>query len=143
MPSTQNEAVGGPAAVAAPSDTDPGVRYVTAAAGPARGGAALASTPNAQRQAVWRKRQAQARQEALAAKGLPLSPPIPTMPGTLRWKAQHALARATLEAMKDEMQDYLEARTERWLESQRGQDMASRIEQLDDILATVEDLLLD
>lgn len=65
------------------------------------------------------------------------------MPGTPRWKAQHALAIATLEAMKDEMQDYLEARTERWLEGERGQDMASRIEQLDDIIATVEDLLLD
>ena len=98
---------------------------------------------NAQRQAAFRQRRAQAVEAALAAKGLPPKPLISSLPGTRRWKAQHALVQATLEAMRDEMQDYFDERSDRWREGERGQAMADRLEQLDDLLAAAQSLEWD
>ena len=95
---------------------------------------------NAVRQAAWRRRQAQAMTQAMAAKGLPQLPPIATLPGTARWSAQRDLVLATLEAMHEEMQDYFDDRTEVWQEGQRGQAMTQRIEALADLVAAVEEL---
>ena len=95
---------------------------------------------NAARQAAWRRRQAQAQAQALAAKGLPPLPPIANLPGTARWSAQRKLALATLESMRDEMQDYFDDRTEAWKESERGQAMVQRIETLAALIDAVEEL---
>ena len=102
-----------------------------------------AERQNAERQAAWRKRQAQAHKAALAAKGLPASPPISNLPGTVRWKAQHVLVLTTLEAMRAEMQSYFDDRTERWKDGERGEAMTERLEQLDDIIAVTAELPFD
>ena len=95
------------------------------------------------RQAAWRKRQAEALEAALAAKGLPASPPISTLPGTARWKAQQVLVLTTLEAMRAEMQSYFDDRTERWQDGERGEAMTERLEQLDDLITATTELLFD
>jgi hypothetical protein len=77
-------------------------------------------------------------QEALAAKGLPLLPVIASLPGTARWSGQRLLALTVLGTMRDEMQAYYEDRTERWQESDRGQAMAERLDDLDAIFDSVD-----
>ena len=98
---------------------------------------------NAKRQAAWRERQAQLTKEALAAKGLPPHSPISNIPGQARWKAQHSLAQATLKAMSEEMHGYFDERSQRWQESERGETMAGRLEQLDELIAAVQELEMD
>jgi hypothetical protein len=94
----------------------------------------------AARQAAWRKRHAQSHAQALAAKGLPATPAISTMPGTARWKAQHALVLATLESMHDEMQSYFDDRSPTWQEDERGAAMSVRIEAIAELIAATEEL---
>lgn len=93
---------------------------------------------NAQRQAQWRHRQAQLHQDALAAQGLSPSPAISSLPGVARWSAQHLLVQSTLEAMRDQMQAYYDDRTLRWQESDRGQAMEERLQELDAIIQSVD-----
>lgn len=77
-------------------------------------------TDQAARQKAYRERQEAARLAALAAKNLPPAPAIPTMPGEKRWAALTAQARAALETMQREMQDYYDERSETWQEGEKG-----------------------
>ena len=81
--------------------------------------------------------------EALAAKGLPARSPISNIPGQARWKAQHSLAQATLETMSEEMHAYFDERSQSWRESERGETMAGRLEQLDELIAAIQELEMD
>lgn len=93
----------------------------------------------AARQKAYRERMAQARQEEQEAKGLPSAPPIPSLPGTARWKALHAQAVAALETMQAEMQGYFDDRSEAWQEGDRGEAFRDR---LDDVEAALDALNL-
>ena len=94
----------------------------------------------ADRQAAYRKRSAEARQQELQAKGMPPGPCIPTMPGTRRWAAMSEQARHLLEAIQEEMQGYYEQRSERWQESERGERLAERLQTLQEAITAVEEL---
>ena len=88
-------------------------------------------------QAAYRQRQKQAMQEQLKQKGLPAAPLIPTIPAAPRWTALLAAARANIETARDEMQAYFDDRSEVWQESERGEAMQERIEQLENTLDTL------
>jgi hypothetical protein len=94
----------------------------------------------AERQAAWRARQAEARNRERAERGLPAAPSVPTMPSTARWNALLAMAKAALDAARNEMQEYYDDRSETWQAGERGEAMQERIDALDTILADLEGL---
>jgi adenosyl cobinamide kinase/adenosyl cobinamide phosphate guanylyltransferase len=67
-------------------------------------------------------------------------PAISSLPGIARWSAQKIPVCSTLEDMRDQMQDYFDDRTERWQESDRGQAMIQRLEEIEEIIALVDSL---
>lgn len=75
---------------------------------------------NAERQAAYRTRREGARKAQLAQRGLPALPAIPTMPGHKRWKAALTHAAELVTMVSGEMDEYQEARSEEWQESDRG-----------------------
>ncbi len=95
---------------------------------------------NADRQRAYRQRREQARRDQLAAKGLPPSPIIATMPGTARWKALHEQARTALETMRDEMQAYFDDRNETWQEGERGEAFQEMMDAVSEAYDGVEEL---
>ena len=97
------------------------------------------ATPAA-RQAAWRIRQAEARNRERAEKGLPAAPPVSTMPGTARWNALLAQARAAIGTAQEEMQAYFDDRSEEWQEGERGEAMQARIDALEAISGDLEAL---
>jgi phage/plasmid primase-like uncharacterized protein len=97
----------------------------------------------AARQAAYRVRCEQARQVALAAKGLPMLPAIATRPGWSRWNASLAAAKELMASTLSEMQDYFDERSESWQESERGDKHQERIEAVDEVLEALSDLLPD
>ncbi|SRR5258708_21495287 len=97
---------------------------------------------NAARQAAFRARRQQARQQELAAKGLPALPPIPSLPGWARWKASFQVAHALIAESLGEMQDYYEDRSESWQESDRGEQHQEKIIAVEEIADALSDLLV-
>jgi hypothetical protein len=95
---------------------------------------------DAQRQAAYRKRIADARKQELQAKGLPALPAIPTMPGVRRWAAMHQQALLLLQSVEEEMRDYYDQRAERWRESETGEAMAEQLQALQEAVSAVEEL---
>jgi hypothetical protein len=89
---------------------------------------------SAQRQAAYRKRQAQGDCTGLTAG-------LPSLPGYRRWNKAVASACQLLEIIRDEMQDYYDQRSERWQESERGEDFQERIESLSTIVDDTNDWL--
>ena len=93
---------------------------------------------DAQRQAAYRQRVAQARAAQLATKGIP-NLPVPTnMPGNQRWNALLAQARRALDNMENEMQAYAQARSPFWQESEKGEAFQERSEAVTELCATME-----
>ena len=98
-------------------------------------------TTAADRQRAYRQRQAQAQRQQQQAKGLPAAPAIATMPGETRWRALHQHAATALNTLHTEMQDYYEARSEAWQESQRGEAFLERLEALESLLDELDSCL--
>src|SRR5437868_88854 len=96
---------------------------------------------HAARQAAYRTRCQQARQEQLQARGLPALPAIPTLPGTARWKAALTLAHSLVEEICTQMQTYFDERTEVWQDSERAEDFTTRLEALQEVRDQMEGLL--
>jgi hypothetical protein len=94
----------------------------------------------AERQAAYRRRVAEARRQELAAKGMPALPTVSTLPGSQRWAGMTRQALLLLQTVEAEMQDYYEQRSEPWQESQRGERMAERLQLLQEAIAAVEEL---
>lgn len=94
---------------------------------------------DAQRQAAYRHRMEQARQEQLSARSLPPLPAIPSMPGDARWKAALQHAHSLVETTLSEMQDYYDDRSEQWQESERGWSISDRIQMLQECAASLEE----
>ena len=97
----------------------------------------------ADRQKAYRQRTEQARQDALTAKNLPATAPIPTMPSMARWRALHEQARATLQTMYDEMETYRDERSEQWQESDRAEQFQGMIDRVEEVRSAVDDLTLE
>lgn len=91
----------------------------------------------AEKQKAYRARQAD-RLKAISEGRTPPPPAIGNMPATQRWNALHEQARSALEALRDEMQAYYDARTEQWQESDRGTDLLDRIEATESLLTDLD-----
>jgi hypothetical protein len=94
----------------------------------------------AARQAAYRARCEQTRQVALAAKGLPSLPAMPSMPGWPRWNASFASAQELIADTFREMQDYFDARSESWQESERGEEHQDKIVAVEAVLDALSEL---
>lgn len=92
----------------------------------------------AQQQAAYRQRRALSEAQLLAQKGLPPLPAIPTLPGNARWRAMIEQARMLLSEASEEMQSYHDDRSEVWQQSDRAQELLSRLEQLEALIETLE-----
>jgi hypothetical protein len=96
---------------------------------------------NAARQEAYRARREQARQVALAAKGLPSLPTIASLPGWSRWNASFTAAHALIANSLSEMQDYFDDRSESWQESDRAQEHQERIASVEALLNALDELI--
>ena len=94
----------------------------------------------AEKQKAYRERMSVARLEELKQKGLPAAPVIPTMPGTARWRALETQALVALETVRDEMLEYYEERSEEWQESERGEEFTARLDAVEEVVSSVENL---
>jgi hypothetical protein len=95
---------------------------------------------NGERQAAYRVRQAAARQQELADRGLPSFPSLPTLPGTARWKGAIQRCVVLLTLVCTEMTAYYDARSETWQDGERGEAHQEQIDALNDLLTTLEEL---
>lgn len=93
----------------------------------------------ADKQKAYRQRQAD-RIRAVSEGRLPPPPAIGTMPAEQRWKGMQNEARRTLEALRDEMQAYYDARSDQWQESDRGSELAGKIEAVESLLDDLDNL---
>lgn len=96
----------------------------------------------AARQAAFRARCEETRQTAVAAKGLPSLPIISSMPGWARWNASFQAAQELITGALSEMQDYYDARSESWQESDRGEAHQEKIALVETAVDALSDLLL-
>lgn len=96
---------------------------------------------NAARQQAYRARCEQTRQVAMAAKGLPSLPAIATLPGWSRWNAAFTVAHALVANSLGEMQNYFDDRSERWQDSDRGEDHQERIASAEAALDALGELI--
>lgn len=94
----------------------------------------------AHQQAAYRQRRALSEAQHLAQKGLPPLPAIPTMPGNVRWAAMIAQATRLLYEAAQEMQSYHDDRSEAWQQSDRAEELLSRMQQLEELIDALEGL---
>lgn len=93
----------------------------------------------AEKQAAYRTRQGE-RLRAVIEGRRPAAPAIGNMPAERRWTALREQAREALEQMRDEMQEYHDARSDEWQEGERGQAMSERLDDLDQLLSDLDAL---
>jgi len=86
---------------------------------------------SAERQAAHRRRSREAVAALSAAKGLPAVSPVTTLPSIRRWQALLHAASHALESARDEMQVYVENRSEGWQDSQKAEEMQERIQAIE------------
>jgi hypothetical protein len=96
---------------------------------------------NAARQEAYRARCEQARQIAQAAKGLPSLPPIASLPGWTRWNASFTAAHVLVADSLRQMQDYFDARSESWQQSERGEEHQERMASVEAALDVLGELI--
>ena len=96
---------------------------------------------HAARQAAYRKRQEASRIRQLQERGLPPLPIISPIPGTHRWRQAVAAAVALLTTVETEMDAYYNARSERWQDSDRGEDFSERLAAIQEARESVTGLL--
>ena len=94
----------------------------------------------AAQQAAYRKRQACSQQELLSLKGLPPLPAIPTLPGQARWRAMLVQAQTVLSQATEEMQSYHDDRSEQWQDGPRAEELLTRLEHLQEVIAQLQDI---
>jgi len=86
---------------------------------------------HADRQAAYRRRQSQALSDLIQPdKDLPPLPAVSAIPGTTRWRQAMAAIERQMRTVEAEMESYYDERSERWQESERGEDFQQRIEDL-------------
>jgi hypothetical protein len=96
---------------------------------------------NRARQAAYRARQDSARQAQLQKRGLPALPTLASLPGSARWRAAIGQCADLLEVICEEMNAYFDDRSEAWQEGDRGVAHQERVEALQELQSTLEDLL--
>src|SRR5579872_7046728 len=93
----------------------------------------------AQRQAAYRQRQAEAQQQQRVGRSVPAPPAISSMPNWRRWEALTGHALQSLRVVQKEMEAYHNARSSEWQDSERGESFLERLQTLEDIVGALED----
>lgn len=93
---------------------------------------------SAQRQATYRRRRREMVDEILTMRGLPSIPAVSTIPGWPRWKEAMTRIAAQIENIETEMQEYYDARSERWQESDAADRFYERLGELRVILESAQ-----
>lgn len=94
----------------------------------------------AQKQAAYRQRQQQMSQEQRKEKSLPALPAIAAMPGTARWRQTLRSIETMVVLLHDEMQEYADQRSDAWRETERGEQMQSNLQTLEEIRDHLQNL---
>jgi FtsZ-binding cell division protein ZapB len=94
----------------------------------------------AQRQAAYRRRTAQALCALQEAKDLPQRAAIASMPSSRRWDALIQQACRALQTVHQEIEEYWDARSEVWQESDRAVQMQEFLERIAEAIGVVEEL---
>jgi|SRR6478609_8471833 len=94
----------------------------------------------AERQAAYRRRQAEARGKEQAAKGLPPLPAIASLPGHARWQGLLGQAGLLLRTVQEEMQEYYDGRSQSWQEGERGEAFREHLQAVQEVQEAAEDL---
>ena len=97
---------------------------------------------DAARQKAFRERRKLAVVQELARKGIPGPPALSTVPGRVRWMSLLAQAQAALQLLHDEMEGYIGDRSETWQESDRAAQLQDRLDQVSDVLSSLEEIEL-
>jgi len=92
---------------------------------------------NAERQRAYRMRQ---KHKPRPEPDAPPGASIKTMPSTARWRSLREQAVCALQTIQSEMQDYLDDRSEAWLESDRGVAFQEAADMVDEAASTVQGL---
>ena len=93
--------------------------------------------PQVRKHATGGERQRAYRQRLQKGFGATLKTELPAasaIPSSARWKAISREAQGLLTKLQTEMVDYQAERSERWLESSRGEEFQERLDQLSEIL---------
>ena len=98
------------------------------------------ATPAA-RQAAYRLRCKQGRQATRMVQIVPSHPAIPAVPGRPRWDALATTAHELIASRLHEMQEYYDDRSERWQESERGEQYQEQIDSTEAVLEALGDLI--
>lgn len=88
---------------------------------------------DAARMKAYRLRKAEkiaARAAERTTTGIPAAPAVSSIPATTRWKSLIDQARTLLDQAQTEMEDYYADRSEKWQESDNGEKLTERIEQI-------------
>lgn len=93
----------------------------------------------AHRQAAYRQRTKEAREQQLQEKGLRPVPALPNVPGIPRWQQAIDNAVDLLSIVADEMSNYFDDRSEQWQESDKGERFRERL----DALCEARDAIVD
>ncbi len=96
----------------------------------------------AERQAAYRKSQQQAIAAHLEQKGLPPLPVVSTIPGRVRWNQAMSAIESQLSRIELEMENYHDARSDRWQESDKGDEFRQKLEGVKMILELVTEWLI-
>jgi hypothetical protein len=92
---------------------------------------------NAERQRAYRMRQKhKPKPDPVALK----TASINSIPSTARWKSLREQALSALQSLQNEMQAYLDDRSEVWQESERGMTFQDKIESVEDVTAALQDV---
>ena len=89
---------------------------------------------DAQRQRAYRSR----KREALPP-GLPRTASVASMPSLARWKSLLSKAELLLRGAQGEMESYFDERSENWQESERGEALRERKQNLENALEALRD----
>jgi ubiquinone biosynthesis protein UbiJ len=81
---------------------------------------------------------ADATRTLLSAKDLPRPCAIGTIPSRPRWTGMVNNARMLLHAVRQEMDDYSEQRSDAWQDSERAEDFAEQIQAIDDAIENLD-----
>jgi hypothetical protein len=96
---------------------------------------------DAARQAACRKRRQQAQAMLLSSKGLPALPGVDNIPGWPRWRKGLKDIEALMAIIEGEMENYQSDRSERWLESDSGEDFQEKFDAFQSVREQVAECL--
>lgn len=94
----------------------------------------------AQKQAAYRQRRQQAVQDQQREKSLPALPAIAAMPGTARWEQTLRYIETMVIQLQDEIQEYVDQRSDAWRETERAEQMQNNLQTLEEILDNLQSI---